>query len=374
MTALFVVIFWNATPGFSSTFNLYALTRVLAIDAIIGLSMMVVLVTGGLNLAVGAIGVCGAMAAGWMMQGLGLPPAAALPLALVAGAALGAVNGGLTVWLRVHSFVVTLATMSIFFGAMIMLTQAAAYNALPPDYVGLAKIRYGFWSALLVVTAAAAAFLAWLFHRTVLGRQILAAGANDRAARISGVPVRRSVVVCHMLSGALAVLAGLMLTARNGAALPSMAGQLGMEWLLPAFLAPRAGRDAPDRGGAVDHRHAPGRGAGDGADERAAAAERGRVLDPGRPGAGPPGGGGAGPRPRRLGGAEAGAMMRAARAAAARHEWAGLGARGGAGLPGPRRDAGRLPVLLQPLRHGDGLLAGGADRPVADGHPGHRAA
>lgn len=241
ITVLFAGVFWQVTPGFSSTFNLYALTRVLAIDAVIGLSMMVVLVTGGLNLAVGAIGVCGAMAAGWLMQSLGLPPLLALPLAICAGTALGAVNGGLTVWLKVHSFVVTLATMSIFFGAMIMLTQAAAFNALPPDYVNLAKLRYGPWSALLIVTGVVAFLLAWLFHRTVLGRQILTAGANSRAARISGVPVERAVVVCHMLSGALAVLAGLMLTARNGAALPSMAGQLGMEWLLPAFLAPVLG-------------------------------------------------------------------------------------------------------------------------------------
>ena len=55
------------------------------------------------------------------------------------------------------------------------------------------------------------------------------------------MPVERTIVVCHALSGGLAALAGLMLTARNGAALPSMAGQLGMDWLLPAFLAPVLG-------------------------------------------------------------------------------------------------------------------------------------
>lgn len=241
ITAAFVLLFWFATDGFSSTFNLYALTRVLAIDVVIGLSMMVVLATGGLNLAVGAIGVSGAMAAGWLMQGVGLSPWIAAPLALLLGAGLGAVNGLGTVWLRVHSFVVTLATMSIFFGTMILLTRANAFNALPPEFVGLGKLRFGFWSGLLIVALIAGGLLWFLFNRTVMGRRILAAGANERAALVSGVPVGRMVVICHALSGALAVLAGLMLTARNGAALPSMAGQLGMDWLLPAFLAPVLG-------------------------------------------------------------------------------------------------------------------------------------
>ncbi|MEM8665860.1 MAG: hypothetical protein AAGF49_17270, partial [Pseudomonadota bacterium] len=73
ITIGFVVFFAYLTPGFTSPFNIYALTRVLAIDAVIGFSMMVVLVTGGLNLAVGAIGVCAVMIGGWAMQVAGLP-------------------------------------------------------------------------------------------------------------------------------------------------------------------------------------------------------------------------------------------------------------------------------------------------------------
>lgn len=242
VTAGFVAFFWFATPGFGSPFNLYALTRVLAIDAVIGFSMMVVLVTGGLNLAVGAIGVASAMVGGWAMQVAGLPIPLAALVAVLAGAALGWINGAATVLMRVHSFVVTLATMSLFFGAMIVMTQAQAFNALPQAFVQLAKLRsFGFISGLIWFTLALGVGLWWLFHHTLLGRQILAAGASVQAARLSGVPVERTIVVCHALSGALAALAGLMLSARNGAALPSMAGQLGMDWLLPAFLAPVLG-------------------------------------------------------------------------------------------------------------------------------------
>ena len=242
ITAGFAALFYFATPGFGSPFNLYALTRVLAIDAVIGFSMMVVLVTGGLNLAVGAIGVCAVMVGGYAMQVAGLPIVVSAAIALFAGALLGALNGVLTVGMRVHSFVVTLATMSIFFGAMILLTGADAFNALPVEFVSLAKLKsFKFISSMIWVTLGIGVLLWFLFHHTLIGRQILAAGANINAARLSGVPVDRTIVVCHALSGALAAFAGLMLTARNGAALPSMAGQLGADWLLPAFLAPVLG-------------------------------------------------------------------------------------------------------------------------------------
>ena len=72
-------------------------------------------------------------------------------------------------------------------------------------------------------------------------RRMLAAGANPRAAEISGIRTGWIVIACHMLTGGLAAMAGLMVTARTGAAIPSMAGHLGQDWLLPAFLAPVLG-------------------------------------------------------------------------------------------------------------------------------------
>lgn len=239
---LFVLLFGVLTDGFLSKFNLYNLGRVVAIDAVIGFSMMVVLVTGGLNLAVGAIGVGSAMFAGLLMQDLGLPVLPALVLTLAFGALLGAVNGLAVVLTGVHSFIITLATMSIYFGAMITLSRAEPYNQLPGDFVDFAKIKmFGFVSPLLLVTLIAGLLLGWLFKFTALGREMLAAGANERASGLSGIRVGRMFTYCHALSGGLAALAGLMLSMRNGAALPSMAGQIGADWLLPAFLAPVIG-------------------------------------------------------------------------------------------------------------------------------------
>ena len=100
----------------------------------IGFSMMVVIVTGGLNLSVGAIGVCAAMAIGWLLE-RARPAARRLRFAgaLALGGALGAVNGVLIVRSGLHSFIITLATMSIFFGVMVFISRAQAFRDLPPE-------------------------------------------------------------------------------------------------------------------------------------------------------------------------------------------------------------------------------------------------
>jgi ribose transport system permease protein len=242
LIVLFALAFGLATEGFTSRFGLYAMGRTMAIDVMVGFAMMVVIVTGGLNLAVGAIGVSAVMAFGWLVESLGAPLPVALAGALALGAGLGCLNGLLIVRSGIHSFIITLATMSIFFGAMIFLTRAEAFRALPPSFVAFGKLKIaGIVSPLLLVTLAVALMLAYLFRLTSLGRQMLAAGAAPAAAELSGVRTGRAFVACHVLSGLLATVAGLMLTARNGAAIPSMAGQLGQDWLLPAFLAPVLG-------------------------------------------------------------------------------------------------------------------------------------
>ncbi|PZO81951.1 MAG: ABC transporter permease [Mesorhizobium amorphae] len=242
LIAVFAVLFGALAQGFLSPFSLFTLGRVAAVNIVIGLAMMVVIVTGGLNLAVGAIGVCAAMTTGWLIEGVGLPWPLAVLGGLALGAALGWVNGQAVVRTGLHSFIITLATMSIFFGVMVFLTQGAAFRGLPPELTGLGRSRIAtVFSPLLIVTLITAACLAWLYRRTVLGREMLAAGAKPEAAELSGIRVGRVVTLCHMLSGLLAGLAALMLVARNGAAIPSMAGQLGQDWLLPAFLAPVLG-------------------------------------------------------------------------------------------------------------------------------------
>ena len=226
-----------SAPSFVSPFNIFALSRNLAVDAVVGLSMMVVLSLGHMNLAVGSIGVCAVMFFGFIMQTLGIPVWLAVPLTLAAGAAMGAFNGVLIIVTQINSFIVTLATASLLYGSMLILTKANPFLDLPEAVSAFGTSRTWFISNMLVVTLGVLVLLMILFRNTTLGRQILATGANPVAASASGIHVERIVVVAHALSGALAAVAAMLLTARLGSALPSVA----QDWLLPAFLAPLLG-------------------------------------------------------------------------------------------------------------------------------------
>lgn len=228
-------------PNFTSPFSLFTIGRQIGIDTMIGLAMMAIIVTGGLDLSVGAIGVCAAMTFGWLAERQGIPPLVSVPGAIAFGAGLGFINGYAVVRSGVHSFIITLASMSIFFGVMIFLTKAEAFRGFSPEVAAFGRLKLGGVSSLLMVSLAACILLSLFYRFTTLGRRMLAAGANRRAAEISGLRTGRVFIACHMLTGALAALAGLMVTARTGAAVPSMAGQLGQDWLLPAFLAPVLG-------------------------------------------------------------------------------------------------------------------------------------
>lgn len=232
------IVFSFLAPGFLSRFNLNSLGRSLAIDIVVGFSQMAALATGGINLSVGAIGVCALMATGWLLQVAGLP----IPVAIFGGLALGALQG----WINgfaiarsgVNSFIVTLATSSLFAGGMLIVTRAAPFNALPSALSAFGTGNIGGAPNLLFVAAGIGVALFVLFGFSLAGRQILATGANPRAAAMSGVPVNRVIMLAHALSGLLAAAAGVMLLAKLGAALPSVAGD---EWLLPSFLGPVLG-------------------------------------------------------------------------------------------------------------------------------------
>lgn len=232
-------LFTLKQPDYVSFFNLFAMGRSLSVDVVIGFSQMVVLAIGNMNLSVGSIGVCSVMLAGYLMQTWHLPVSIAFLLALALGGTLGGLNGFSIVKSGVSSFVVTLASANIFSGAMLVLTRARPINGLPASVsaIGLYRV-FGFVSPALLAATTLGALLSVFFRYSVSGKEMLAAGANPTAAAMSGIPVNRSIVLSHILSGVLAGVAGLMVVVRVGAAIPSVGGQ---DWLLPSFLGPVLG-------------------------------------------------------------------------------------------------------------------------------------
>ena len=233
VTIAFWVWFAIFATGFTSDFNMFTLLRFAAVQITIAFGQMIALSAGEMNLSLGAIGGAVAMCAGGLMEMLHLDPLLAIPIALALGALMGAVNGLLTVRTGINSFVITLATASVYTGLMLAITQANSYDDLPKAFLTFSRIRLMGYpvSPLVLVMLGAAALLWLLYSKTRLGREILAVGSNRRAAAMSGVNVNMTLVKTHMLSGLLAGLAGIMSAAMLADAVPL----IGMDWLLPSF-------------------------------------------------------------------------------------------------------------------------------------------
>ncbi|MEQ1954632.1 ABC transporter permease [Mesorhizobium sp. CN2-181] len=243
LAGAFAAAFALLSPEFLNRANLISLQRSVAVELIIGLAQLAVLAIGGVNIAVGATGVAAAMAAGWLMQEAGTAWLLALPAALLLGTAIGATSGYVVVRTRTNSFIITLTMTTIVFGAMVVATKATGFNRLPTDLTAFARLRLagGYVTPLFAIALLASGLVFLVLNRTVTGREILMTGANPRAAHASGIATRKLVVFCHAASGLLAAIAGIVLMLRNNAAIPSMAGNLGQEWLLSSFIIPILG-------------------------------------------------------------------------------------------------------------------------------------
>ena len=207
---------------------------------------MVVVATGGMNIAVGAMGGLAAVMAAGLMESYGVPLPAVIVIGLAAGALMGFANGFLTIKTGINPFIITLAMASAYEGANLGITSANPYYNISTDWTAYGQARTALLPHPTLVMIAVAIILGILFYRTVLGRSILAVGGNARSAELAGIPVGRVIVVAHVLSGLVAALAGLLLMARLGNGTPT----IGSDWLLPSFAAVIIGGTALE-GGAV---------------------------------------------------------------------------------------------------------------------------
>jgi len=226
-----------APDTFVTTENAGVIARAAAVTMLVGVAQMVVIGSGGMNLAVGAIGGLAAVTSGWLMQDNGVSAMLAFLIGVVVGLACGLVSGGLIAFTGMSPFVVTLATASVFTGINLGFTRSEPFADLPQP---LREFGNGTWLGvplIFLVGIVICAALGVLFRWTTLGQQILALGGSPRAAELTGVPRKGVQLFVYALSGALSACAGFLLIARLGSAQPTA----GSDWLLISFAAPIIG-------------------------------------------------------------------------------------------------------------------------------------
>ena len=219
--ALFFLVF---APNFASPANLLNVLKDTSFLAILALGFALAFTTGELDLSVADIASLAAVVAGWLIH-KNYDPAVAVSAALLLGALLGGFNGFVVTSLRVPSLIATLGTAAIARGLAFMITQGVAFvGRWPVGFTGLARGNtFGISNLVLwlvAVVALAYVLLAW----TRTGAHMIATGEADEAARLAGIATRRMKRLGLLLSGLLAGVTAVLLSANLSSAAPNMAG------------------------------------------------------------------------------------------------------------------------------------------------------
>lgn len=202
-----------ASPHFLTNTNLSSVVRQTAVINIMALGMTLIIVSGGIDLSVGAIlamgGLLGTMT---MEKGYSIP--AGVVVGIVTGCFWGSVNGLLTTRLRINPFIVTLGTLGIVRGLTLIISNGLPVHQIPQSFSFLGEgtvlgVPFVLW--VLLVCAGA---MHVVMEHTRLGRYAFAIGSNPDAAFYAGIPVAFHVTAVYAIGGALTGLAGMIEASR----------------------------------------------------------------------------------------------------------------------------------------------------------------
>jgi ribose transport system permease protein len=229
---VFVVIALNA-PTYAATGNLQVMGRDLAQVGILAVGESVVILTGGIDLSVGALAGLAGILTAWFNVNHGMPAPLAILATLLVCAAVGLWHGTMVTRLNVPPFVITLVTFTIAQGLSLALTTGTPINNISPLFSNLSQFYLGEIPVPALFFVGAVIITWFALERTYIGRQIYAVGGNKEAARLAGIPVARRITSAYVASAVLAGVVGVLVIGRMNVADPSV----GPGWELSAIAA-----------------------------------------------------------------------------------------------------------------------------------------
>ena len=214
ITILLIVVGQIVSPGFGSYNQVLAMLRVASFLGFIAIGQTIVILSGGdgIDLSVGKVATLGAIVASKIMEGSNDNLVLGILIPLAVGCAIGFFNGLGILLLRIPPFVMTLGMSGVVTGLILAYTGGVAGGRSAPALTALVNGRWLFNIPGVLYLWVIATILVTIFlRRTWTGWNIFAVGANRTAARLSGIPVTRTVLLSYVLSGLFAVVGGLML-------------------------------------------------------------------------------------------------------------------------------------------------------------------
>jgi ribose transport system permease protein len=225
-----------ATPRFLQAQNLSNVSLQVATVAVVAIGATLVILTGGIDLSPGSTVALVTCTLAILVKNMGLPLPVGIFLVLILGIVLGFINGLFSTYGKIPSFIVTLATMSIYRGLAFLITNGtpifSVSPALEPLFYGkLISIPLPFYYVVILYSLGA------LFLRnTIPGRAIYAVGGNESAARLTGIAVNRSRMMAFVIAGLTAAIGGVLLAAWLNSGSPNYGAELGLQSIAAAVI------------------------------------------------------------------------------------------------------------------------------------------
>lgn len=225
-----------ATPYFLTTDNLMGVFRSFSLTAIMSIGMVLVIVTGGIDLSVGSVMGLSGLVTALAFEG-GYSTLVSTSLGLGVGTAFGLVNGLMVTVGRLPPFIATLGTLSIGRGLMYIITKGVPVTPETPAIFSVLGQGYVGWVPVpVVIMFVLATIFSLLMAFTTFGRRVYATGGNENAAWLSGVNTARVKITVYTLSGAISALAGIVAFSRYLSAEPASGFGIELEVIAAAAI------------------------------------------------------------------------------------------------------------------------------------------
>ncbi len=237
---IFLFFSYTSSDIFFTTDNFKSMSYQIPEIAILSIAVMLSMITGGIDLSIVSISNAAALSASWIMT-MHINKSGGEPIhwiliaclvGIVVGVLCGMVNSLLVAWLNVTPILATLATMTLFNGIAIGITDGKSVSGLPDQFMRVGNGTFFGIPTPMVLLIVIAMGVGFLINRTTLGLKVFLVGTNRKAAQYSVMGDRKVIAWTYLISGFLSSLAGLLIASRTSAASPDF----GSSYILLAIV------------------------------------------------------------------------------------------------------------------------------------------
>jgi ribose transport system permease protein len=209
-----LMLFSFVAPNFMTFGNLRTMIRQISFSGISAVGLMFVMISGGIDLSIGSQIVFSNVLLAIMMAEWKLPPSVAIPLILLVGTGLGAINGFLCIKLKIHPLIITLGTSAIFKGVGYIINRSRNIMGFPDSFRWFGQGYVWGIPVPVIVMVIVALIGSFILTKTYFGRKVFALGGNEEAARLAGVNLKKMKVTLFMICGFITSITTVLLLSR----------------------------------------------------------------------------------------------------------------------------------------------------------------